>query len=51
MDREVCAFLDALDAAVVIAKDLPRILKGEFGLLMLADSKLLFDALEKEKRS
>lgn len=51
MAGEVCAFLDAYDAAIVIAKDLHMLLGSEIHLIMFTDSKQLFDALTRGKRT
>lgn len=51
MAGEVCAFMDAFDAAYMLRSDMQEILGVEIPLLMFTDSKQLFDAMTKGRRT
>jgi hypothetical protein len=49
MAAEALAFADAFDHAFILKHDLQRILGREVSLLMLTDSKMLFDVITGNK--
>lgn len=51
MEDTFCACLHAFDAALVIHKDLEKILGREVSLLMFTDSEQLFYAITREKET
>lgn len=51
MGGEVYAFMDAFDMAFVIKKDLERVLDTDLSIIMLTDSKQLFDSVTCGKRT
>lgn len=51
MGGEVCAFVDAFDYAFMMMKDLNTMLGKVIPIFMFTDSKQLFDALTKGKRT
>lgn len=51
MAAETLAFSDAFDNAFIIKHDLQRMLGRALSLLMLTDSKILFDVLTRSKSS
>lgn len=51
MAAEVCALLDAYNTAIVITKDLHKLLEPGIRLIMFTDSKQVFDALSRGKRT
>lgn len=51
MGGEVYAFMDAFDMAFVLKKDLEMVLDTKLGIIMLTDSKQLFDSVTCGKRT
>lgn len=51
MDGKIFTFIGALDATMLIAKDIATLLGNSQLVKMFTDSKQLFDALIREKRT
>lgn len=51
MAGETCAFLNAFDAAFILHADFAELLCIDLPIIIYTDSKLLFDAVTKGKRT